>query len=488
MKKVKYLLSLVVVFVLVMLALAACAPKREQEDDYVVYTLSNVVMTQKGINTYKFDFDVDSGSEDIKVYFTERDRIKATDKPIEVSKTSSGENAHVTFTLDLQLSEEYYLWVIGNKEVVLPITVPSMFPSLERTSGGVMFHFNYSYDVSWSSFCDPTGRAVYSSNSAQFDSTATVLRENIVITEQEYIIPENEFDENKFYYSVTTAKNGLLKIISAPITMSDDIFEQIDAISVDMLQINGVPSMKLTVTPAVGSELATSQMAELQLFVKNDIGDEIYSTTPVFNNGMATYVFDCSQLIIASKWYDVCLAYRGSMIGDVPVEFKGNDIGTGRSVSGANDISYKLANWEGQLKVYYEYAPVSAFDLCDYTVEFDVASESLIVTVSKIFGNNPVPTLAITAGSTEPVLKINYTSMQDGSYVYRLKLNTLSVKYNPSDAEPTWYDIRLFFDGICAELGKDAVKAGQFDTPLSSGGRVYYFKDYNGLLKIMCTE
>ena len=422
-----------------------------------------------------FDFDVDSGCEYVKVYLTERDRLKSADEPLTVAKTVNGDVAHVSFTLPLQLSEEYYLWVVGEKQVVLPITAPGMFPSMEKTSGGVMFHFNYSYNVSWSSFCDPTGRAVYSSSKAVFDDTATVVREGLQITEQEYIIPDYE---DKYYYSVTTAKNGLLKIISAPISLADSVLEQIDGISVRMADTDGVPTMSVSVTPVEGSELASSQASELQMFVKNDVGDEIYSSAPIFLEGKAVMKFDCSQLITAGKWYDVCFAYRGAMIGDVPCQWKGSDVGTGSSVTGQNGIKYLFANFEGQLKVYYEYPPVDAYDYCNYTVSFDEQSESLVVTVDKIFGSNPIPTLAITSGSTEKVLEANY-KISNGKYVYTLNLKGLGEK-------GTWYDIRLFFGSICAETSKDS--AAQFGSEFNVGSRTYSFQEWNGLLKIMYTE
>lgn len=477
MKKLKILICLAAALILIATAFSACAPVRESEDDYVTYTLSNVVMTQTGINEYDFQFDVDSGSEDINVYLTERDRLKNTDVALTVTKTVNGQNAHVGFSKALQLSEEYYLWIVGEKEVMLPITAPSMFPSMEPTSGGVMFHFNYSYNVSWSSFCDPTGRAVYSSAKPTFDNDASVIRQGLQITEQDYIIPEAEFSADKYYYSVTTAKNGLLKIISAPVSLSDSVLGQIEDISAKLSSVGGVPTMTVSVVPADGRDLALTQASDLQLFVKNDVGDEIYSSTPVWDEGKAVMNFDCSNLIVAGKWYDVCFAYRGAMIGDVPVEWNDSNVGTSGSVTGTNLIKYSFADFEGQLKIYYDYPPVDAYDYCNYTVAFDEQSESLTVTVSKIFGNNPIPTLAITSGSTERLLEANYR-ISGGSYVYSVSLKNFGEA-------GIWYDVRLFFGNICAETIKDS--AAQFGTEFTVGGRTYSFKEYDGLLKITYT-
>ena len=476
MKKIKLLSYCIVALVLCAFVLTACGPTRNDDDDYVTYVLSDVVMTQLGINTYKFEFDVDSGSEDVNVYLTERDRLKTSDKAIEVTKSVDGDNAHVEFVLSLQLSEEYYLWVVGKKEVVLPITAPSMFPSLEKDANNVAtFHFNFSYDVSWSSFCDPTGRAVYSSSKAVFDDSSKVVRKDLHITEQEYIIPESEFSEDKYYYSVTTAKNGLLTIVSAPISLSNSIISQFDNIAVNLATVDGVSAMTVSVTPTADSELALSQAADLQVFVKNDVGDEIYSAMPIWKDGVAVMQFDCSNLIVAGKWYDVCFAYRGAMIGDVPYS---DDSITSGSAAASNGITYSFANYEGQLKVYYDYPPVDAYDYCNYEVSFDEQNEVLVVVVSKIFGSNPIPTLAITSDSTEKLLEAEYRIV-DGKYVYTLSLKGLG------EADK-WYDIRLFFGSTCAETSKDSTS--QFGTEFVVGSRTYSFKEWNGLLKIMYTE
>lgn len=477
MKKYR-LICMALVALLALAALVGCTPTREDDGEYIAYTFSDVVMTQLGINTYRFDFDVDSGSEQVKVYFTERDRLKDIDVAEEVTSSVSGNKAHFSFIKQLQLSEEYYLWVVGDKQAELPITAPSMFPNIEQTEGGVMFHFNYSYNVSWSSFCDPTGRAVYVSDKSFFDDTATVLREGIKITEQDYIIPEEQYSNQKYYYSVTTAKNGLLKIISAPISTSDTVMSEIKDVKLSLVTKDNVPTMTVELAFAENSKVDLNVANDLQLFVKNDIGDEIYSSPAVWADNKATFTFDCSQLITAGKWYDVCLAYRGSMIGDVPCSVDNVAVDTSGSCANQSGLTYRFANYEGQLKVYYEYPPVTAFDMCNFTVEFDADNEAIVLTIIKLFDGNSIPTLAITDGSTDKVLETTYR-IDGNKYVYTLNVHSLSKQDN-------WYDIRLFFDSVCAEISKDA--AVQFGQEFKVGDRVYSFQEYNGLLKIQFTS
>lgn len=480
-KHTAIIVVLIVVFALT--AMVGCAPTRIEDKEFVAYTLSDVVMTQLGINTYRFDFDVDCGDEQVNVYFTERDRLKESDTAEDVDITVHGEKAHFTFTKQLQLSEEYYLWVIGSKQVELPITAPSMFPNMERTDGGVMFHFNYSYNVSWSSFCDPMGRAVYVSDKAAFDESATVLREGIKITEQDYIIHESEYDTNKFYYSVTTAKNGLLKIVSAPISILSSVYEEMQNVQLSFATVQNKPTMKIDLTFTADGVFASEQAQDLQLFVKNDIGDEIYSSLANWSNGVVTFLFDCSNLITAGKWYDVCLAYRGAMVGDIPCRIGNTDVDLSATCPTESGIIFKFANFEGQLKVYYEYPSESAFDKCNFTVRFDADTESLVLTITKLNQGETIPTFAITAGSTERLLEAFYRRDGD-NYVYTINLSSLpdhpDEPYNPDKS--IWYDVRLFFDSVCAEIGKDA--AVDFGAEFNVGNRVYQFREYEGWLKI----
>ena len=81
----------------------ACAEAvREGERDFSAYTLSDVVMTQKGVNTYDFEFSADCAGENAKVYFTENDRIKNGDTPVEVESKENGGLVRYSFTRDLQ--------------------------------------------------------------------------------------------------------------------------------------------------------------------------------------------------------------------------------------------------------------------------------------------------------------------------------------------------------------------------------------------------
>lgn len=459
----------------------ACAEAvREGERDFSAYTLSDVVMTQKGVNTYDFEFSADCAGENAKVYFTENDRIKNGDTPVEVESKENGGLVRYSFTRDLQLSEEYYLWVVGgDKEVMLPVTAPSMFPAMEtRLAGGAIFHFNYTAGVSWSSFCDPDGKAVYAGDNDVFDETAAVIEEGIAITSGNTIIPAAKFDGAKYYYSVTTAKNGLLKIISSPVTLSEEVFGKFTDISATL----DMTSLEVSV------KTDESISGRLQLVVKSGAGDEIYSVNPEWKNGGASFKFDCTLLLKNDLWYDLALAYKGAIVCDVPKTFNGKDI-VGNYFSTVEGVDYCLTEWKPDgapdedyaLKLYFKHNLTRyADEFCSgYLVTLD---DSLTLTVKAELkdGVRP-PVLALTGGDEVKLVSAEGTADGNG-YVYSLDISSALTN------EGQWYDIRFFFGDVYAELLKDScISYGDFSKTYISGEKKVTFCEWNGILKITFT-
>ncbi len=490
MKKSILISSCALAFAAAVSCLAACgSATRQGEPEFLAYTLSDVVMTQRGVNTYSFEFSADCAGDDAKVYFTENDRITQSDQPVDVQSSQSGDEVRFSFECDLQLSEEYYLWVVGGeKEVMLPITAPSMFPNMEeRVSGGALFHFNYTTGVSWSSFCDPDGKAVYVSDKAVFDDTASPVETGIAITEGECIIPDSSLSADKYYYSVTTAKNGLLTIISCPVTLSASVYSQFTGITA---RITEDAALEVSVSVSADSEIASTQAENLQLVVKSGAGDEIYSANSVWDNGVATMTFDCTLLLEEGLWYDMCLAYRGAIVCDVPKLFGTSEVRQGSNVS-IDDVVYSITDWkpdgapdsDSALKVYFEPDTTRyADEFCsDYRVTLTAGDTlTLNVTATLKQGVAEVPELAITAGDKTKIVSARGV-LSDGAYTFTLDISSAITE------QGKWYDIRLFFGDVCTELSKDSCMDYATFRPAQGyqyNGSSYQFEEYNGLLKI----
>lgn len=197
--------------------------KESQPTPYSTYHFSNVEMQQISATDYGFNFTVDCGSDDVQVFLTERDYISTLDAAKTVAYTVSDQSAKFSFEATLELGIDYFLWVVGtDKEVMLPISAPVMSPCLERQEyGAVALYFRFANNTSHISFCDRYGKSVYESNSAVFDESAILIAKEIPISAKGYAISNYEHASGKYYYTVLTAKNGLLKIISLPIKFAN---------------------------------------------------------------------------------------------------------------------------------------------------------------------------------------------------------------------------------------------------------------------------
>ena len=186
---------------------------------YSTYHFLNVEMREISNDLYQFDFLVDCGSDDVQVYFTERDFVLPTDVSETVTKEICGEATKFSFKATVkQEVADYFLWVVGvDKRIVLPISAPRMSPYIEES--GVLFKINFEFadNVSQISFCDREGKAAYASNSPVFDESAFIIARELPASVQGCYIPTQSFHSDKYYFVVLTAKNGLLKIISKPI-------------------------------------------------------------------------------------------------------------------------------------------------------------------------------------------------------------------------------------------------------------------------------
>ncbi len=487
MKKHAKLLILIALTAVLCITLASCGKTEPREsDEYYAYTFSDVRMIQKGINGYDFSFDVDTVEENVKVYLTERDHIRESDVPIEATRTVAGEKTHFAFSASVQLSQGYFLWVKGEKEAVLPITAPSMFPSISIVSGVPQYDFSFTPGVSWSCFCDPAGRAIYVSDKDSFDDSATCIMSKGAITEQTFIL--NNYDESKYYYSVVTAKNGLLTIVSSPVMSSENIVSQISSVSASIAIDGGKPILHVNATLNDG-EIASSRAQYLELLVKNDTGDEIYSCASVFDesDNSVEMTFDCSLLLIEGKWYDLAFAYKGTLALNIPDLFDGNAVGSSGTVK-IGEYVYSLPVWgDGHaLKVTFE-RHVDMSDMFDakYVRAAEIVEENgapiLKVTV-KLSGSYPDLDLVITGGSEVVLFTAEREDMADGTTVYKVNLSGLSEAGK-------WYDVKFAINGEQAGLYYlDYMSAQELAQKKTIGTRTYGFQTWEAELKVEFTE
>lgn len=454
------------------------------------FSFSDIVMTQTGVNEYKIDFTVDCGNKDVTIYFTEGSRLSDKVLPKAVDKTVDGKNARFSFTEELILGENYYLWVVqGDKQAKISIPAPSMFPGLTvNEDGSAIFNFNYTYDTAWGAFCDPNGKAVYKSQSPVFDDSAVKLCDQIEITDEEGEITAEQFDPTCYYYSVTTGKEGNLTVISRPVTVYDQLIGQIKSISAT---ITNDLMLKVDLTIPDGGAFSSLVAEKLQLLVKTSAADELYVIDCKYESGVATMTFDCTKLIFDGLWYDVVMIWDGVVVMDVPKTFNGQNVVVS-SVVKKDGILYNIVDWKpddapdsaAMLKVYFEEDTTRFADeiLKSYLVSFSTDPVPTLNVTVKLKDGVSAPTLAITGGDKTILASANGVLNDDGSYSY-----SLAVGDGLTEADK-WYDLRFFVGTTAYEMLKDScITYSDFAAKYSSASdsREYQFREWNGFLKLM---
>lgn len=458
------------------------------------YSFSDIVMTQTGVNEYRIEFTANCGNDDVDVYFTEGFRLSDATEPKQVEKSVDGRKARFSFTEQLNLGEDYYLWLVyGDKEAKISLTVPSMFPSItENDDGSAVFNFNYTYGTAWGSFCDPTGKAVYKSDSPVFDSSASLLYDEIDITQENCLIAADVFDKDSYYYAVSVAKEGLVKTVSRPVMIYDDIISQIEGISA---KITNDLLLQVDIAIPESAEIADLVEDELQLLVKTDVADEIYLGDCSYSDGVATMSIDCTDLLFDGLWYDVIITWRGAVVMDVPKSFNGVQVDTVSTVK-KDGILYNIVDWkpddapesEAMLKVYFEEDTTRyADEICaSYIVTFTIdPTPTLNVTVKFKDGISEPPSLAITGGDKVKLACTEGSLNDDGSYSYSLPVHEAFTEADK------WYDLRFFIDNTAYEMLKDScITYADYSNKYTdnTNARIYEFREYNGLLKLMYTD
>ena len=483
-------ITLVALVVLMTMSLFGCSAFERIFLGGDPYSFSDIVLTQTGITEYKIEFTVDCGKDDVSIYFTEGSRLKDTTPKQSVTKTVDGKKARFSFTKELILGENYYLWVVnGDKQAKISIPAPSMFPSItQNEDGSATFNFNYTYGTAWDAFCDPNGKAVYSSASQFFDDTAVLIVDGIEITEEHATIPAEQYNKNNYYFSVSTAKDGMMKVIARPVTDYSALIDSIDSISAKL-----TTDLTLEIKVAIPTDFYLAGLVSeyLQLVIRTAAADEVYVVDCVYAEGVATMSFDCTQLIFDGLWYDMLFAWNGNVVMDVPKVFEGRQVVETPSVK-KDGIIYNIVDWkpdgapetEAMLKVYFEEDTTRYADeiLRSYIVTFDAETATLKV-VAKIRSNvDVIPVLAITAGDKTILESAEGELGDDGFYYYTLKVDEALTEPDK------WYDLRFFVNNTAYEMLKDScITYADFATKYvcSANGLTYEFREYNGMLKLM---
>ncbi len=313
---------------------------------YTAYEITKVDITQLAASTY--DFIVISDivpSNNTKVYVTRYDKIRESDKAIDYTI----EDGKFHFTAEVKYSSYYIFIVDGDNSAYIPMTRPQMAPSITATDTSVVLTYNFVNGTSWSSFCDPTGKSVYKSSKSTFDDSASLVAKNVKIWQADSTTDIAPDKDMPYYYVVLSAKNGIVKYVSAPLTTVENAYSDI---RVSLINDNNVPTLKVSGKFASDGDVAVElYSADTKLGkVLEIVGDKVSGQ----KGDSFEATLDVSKVMSgesgAGIWYDIKLASRSGSLFEVS-ESTADMSQTYKD----KNVTYEFKSWNKILKLNYQF-------------------------------------------------------------------------------------------------------------------------------------
>lgn len=190
--------------------------------------------------------------------------------------------------------------------------------------------------------------------------------------------------------------------------------------------------------------------------------------------------FDLTKLGKAGTWYDVIIIEKqsGAYVDVTTKAVYSMDV----SVAYKDNV-YRLADWEGDLKIYYtntaeeeaEQAKVAA-NFTKVSAKIEATGNKPVLKVSANIGSlkNEDVTLNVRSGDT--IIKVKNASKTAGIFEGTVDLTKITSK-------ATWYDVYWFVESKDTELNLSA-KDADMNSNYKYNGFTYQFKEWNSQLKV----
>ncbi|MFA6780944.1 MAG: hypothetical protein WCR77_01970 [Bacilli bacterium] len=437
------------------------APLQEKHEEYNSgFKIYNIKIVQKTIEQYELFVTLEKEHEDLEF------RIGDSDDYQESTISVHTNEAELTYKIVVESPlNDFYLWAVSNEKMAfLPLSIPKMQPNVIVAEDIATITFGLDIDTSWSSFCDPYGKAVYRGATPTFDENAELVnRTTAGVVDPIYILEEtyqdvNYNEEKPYYFLVMTGKNGLSTFVSYPLVDGAQLFSDPH---LTLNSISGAPSLQVTAT--ITGNIAP---ANLILCVK-EIDGESFEVTSSSSSSL-DYRFDCSQLNKSGVWYDIVIIDKTTEIayeiGADAMERNNITIGNRR---------YAFKEWDNLAKIAFE-------SLNYFGASADIASvgEEPKLIVSGVMNGNYDAELLITFWTgmiTETLIVVPNESTLSNHFEFSLDLNELTT-------QGLFYDVVLNINNERSDMTSDMVI--NFARTLNHGGRTYSFARWEGLLKI----
>ncbi len=249
------------------------------------------------------------------------------------------------------------------------------------------------------------------------------------------------------------------------------VAEDLKNVKVTIAKKSGKPVMTVTGTMKNASAMYLGVRTE----------DKIIKVKNKGTGNKLSFTFDLTKLTIAGTWYDIIIGNKSfSTYKDVTVASANM-----ADIVNYNDRNYKFAEWNRQLKIYFEkdgaagLAKGQAIKQIKATLILKNTKPVLRVqgTTKGIDNKN----IQLGIRTEDQVTKIANSTSTSGRFLFDFDLTKLSKS-------GTWYDIILIEKKSGAYIDVTTKAVYSMDVSISSNGNVYRFADWEGDLKIYYTN
>ncbi|MBO5982484.1 MAG: hypothetical protein J6Q06_01230 [Clostridia bacterium] len=395
---------------------------------YQAYNVTDVYMEQKTMDSYLYKVKSDIAITDsTKVYVSPYATLSADAEAIAYTK----ENDALVFNARVPY-DSYFIHVVdGEKSASIPMAKPMCAPTLSKVKGenpSNVVTYNFVAGTSWSSFCDPMGKAVYRSAKGKFDETAEVVAKNVQISGVDSTTDTAPDASKPYYYVVLTSKNGVVTFVSAPLIDYDTAFSNVEvkvenqggrAVLVVEGTFNVAGSAAIDVYSA--DEKLGSVTEIIGEFVSGEAGERFRAT------------LDFTSIIKAAGagiWYDVKLATGTGLLLEIPAATANT-----ANVVQIDRTTIKFESWNDVLKLTYAFYDVSVSSVI---IDESDATRGPVLIVTGIMANG-VREVKLHADDENKEDLWTDISETEGEFRFELELADLATC-----STPYWFHLYIY--------------------------------------------
>lgn len=461
--KIALLICLAVATVAAACTLCACGGKTRRTENYTAYGISSAEVVQKTSKSYGFTLGSDiAPSESSRVYITRYDKIPEGAQPVAYTE----KDGKYVFEAEVS-SVRYYLWVTdGEKTAVLPMTNPQMAPSLTVTAAGNVLTYNFVKGTSWSSFCDPAGKAVYKSASPVYGADASAVARQVSINGVDSTTDISASADKPYYFVVLTAKNGAVTFVSAPVVACETAFSDL---KVSLCNDGGKPVL------AVSGTFKISGDAAAELYSADERLGRVTEVSGESVSGAAGEKFnatvDVSGIVSGTSgagiWFDIKIAASSGAMYELS-----SDCADFSQQLLCGNVTFEFKEWNGALKLNYDY-----YDFAVNSVKIESGSGAPVLIVEGVILGD-IREIKLHASADGKDLEWSDVSTASGKFRFEAPLAEL-----PAEGTPwCWFHINVYSGNTTVPTQTDLNRGGNLKTGdrYEYDGTTYTVREYAG--------